>query len=129
MLRHMSMTRPGTFLAALLLVAACSGQQAASVASPAPPGVLTKLECPGDCAAGFVLNGRDYLLSCEVIPPSALSNEVVGRGKYSGRRIDVRPIVSGKRSGAVAAGPLENFCGPRQPPPKWYLYAYPVRDR
>jgi hypothetical protein len=93
--------------------------------SPAPSGVLTERECPGDCNAGFALNGREYILSCEVIPPSALSDEVVGRGEFSGRRVDVRPIVSGKRSGAVAAGPLENYCGPRQPPAKWYLYAYP----
>lgn len=145
MLRQMSMVRRCTALLGLLLVASCSGQQAGSVAkpsgpgpsatgavieslgqpSPAPSGVLTERECPGDCNAGFALNGREYILSCEVIPPSALSDEVVGRGDFSERRIDVRPIVSGKRSGAVAAGPLENFCGPRQPPAKWYLYAYP----
>jgi hypothetical protein len=124
----------------LLLVAACSAEPnpvarplptqtqnaVAQAVSPAPSGVLTERDCSGGCDAGFSLNGEEYILSCEPIPPSNLGPEVVGEGMFDDRAIDVRPIVSGYRSGAVAAGPLADFCGPRQPPTDWYLYAYPM---
>ncbi len=87
---------------------------------------MTDRKCTSDCAAGFALDGKEYILSCEPVPPSRLSPEKVGSGTFSDHSVDVRLINSGDRSGALAAGPLANFCGPQQPPADHYLYAYPL---
>lgn len=94
--------------------------------SPVPEGTLTDSDCSGDCNAAFVLDGRRYLISCSPIPPSSLSPTVKGKGEVYGRQVDVREIVAGPRAGSVAIGPAAFYCNPGQPPPDWYLYAYPI---
>lgn len=119
---------PAALPSARVVLPTTDDEAARPTAGPGRPallGVVTAPDCTSDCAAGFDLSGQDYILSCEAIPPSSLETDVLGEGTLYDRQVDVRKISAGARSGAVAVGPMPDYCGPRQPPTHWYLYAYP----
>lgn len=148
MLRPMTMR----FLAVplLLALAACSGsnevgslatpdsaepltaaRSAAASQPPSPPasplpGVLVEKNCPGDCNAGFALDGKNYFVGCEPVSPGSVANEAMGGGVLYGRQVTVRRIKVGTNAGQVAVGPMEDYCGPGTVAPGYYIVAPPV---
>ena len=133
----------------LLTLAACSGSNevgslatsepaapldSASEAgsrSPSPPesplpGVLVEKNCPGDCNAGFALDGKNYFVGCEPVSPGSVADEAMGGGVLYGRQVTVRRIKVGTNAGQVAVGPMEDYCGPGTVAPGYYVVAPPV---
>lgn len=132
----------------LLTLAACSGSnEVGSLATsesaptldsaPAPatrppspaasplPGVLVEKNCPGDCNAGFALDGKGYFLSCEPVSPGSVAKEAMGSGVLYGQKVTVRRIKVGTNAGQVAVGPMGDYCGPGKVAPGYYVLAPP----
>lgn len=89
------------------------------------PSVLVEKNCPGDCNAGFALDGAKYFISCEPVSPGAVAPEAMGGGVLYGRTVTVRRIRLGTNAGQVAVGPMSNFCGPDTVAPGYYVVAPP----
>lgn len=89
------------------------------------PGVLVEKNCASDCNAGFALNGVNYFISCEPVSPRSVAPDAMGGGLLYGRQVTVRSIKVGSNAGQVAVGPMDDYCGPGQPAPDYYLVAPP----
>lgn len=79
-----------------------------------PPCNDTSVEA-AECAAGFVLDGDFYALSCGAVRDSLVTSQVIGTGEFQGRDVTVNLIEDLDRNVMVAVSVPGGDCSANDP--------------